>query len=81
MTCTLDGRLHHSLVPGAVAGDPARQDLGALENVLLQELDVLVVDVLDVLDREAADLLAEEEGLLLGRRLALARPLRSPAGT
>jgi hypothetical protein len=55
-----------------VARAPPRcggQDLGALQDVLLQELHVLVVDVLDVLGRETADLLALEEGLLLGGRL------------
>src|SRR5512143_1162191 len=68
----LDRGGHHALVAGTVAGDPARQDLGALQDVLLEQLDVLVVDVLDVLGREAADLAPLEEGLLLAGRLLAA---------
>src|SRR3954451_11314478 len=49
----------------ARAGDPARKDLPALRDELLQRLDVLVVDVLELLHAELAHALAAIEELLL----------------
>src|SRR6185503_7857756 len=60
----LDGVGQHALVARGSTGDPARQDLGVLQDVLLEELDVLVVDVLDAVRAELADLAAAEEHLL-----------------
>src|SRR6185503_2810118 len=60
----LDGVGQHALVARGSTGDPAREDLGVLQDVLLEELDVLVVDVLDAVRAELADLAAAEEHLL-----------------
>src|SRR5690606_25832639 len=46
------------------AGEPRRDDLAGLGDEVLQDVDVLVVDPLDLLDREAAELLALEQGRL-----------------
>src|SRR6185436_8096306 len=61
----LDRLLHHALVTSARAGNAPRQNLGALENVALQHLGVLVVDPIDLVDAELADLATAEEDLLL----------------
>src|SRR5688500_2238496 len=57
----LDGAHQLALVPGAGPGDPARQDLGALGNVVLEGLQVLVVDPLGLLLAELAVLPPPEE--------------------
>jgi len=43
--------------------DPARQDLGALRDELLQQLHVLVIDVVNLVRTELADLAATEKDL------------------
>src|SRR6185295_8147184 len=48
---------------GAGPRDPPRQDLRALGNELLQELDVLVIDVVDLVGAELTDLAPAEENL------------------
>src|SRR5207245_6702703 len=48
----LDGVLQLALVKSAGPGDPARQNLSALGDELLQRLHVLVVDVLQLFDAE-----------------------------
>src|SRR5207244_4115591 len=58
------------------ARDAARQDLGVLEDVLLQQLHILVVDVLDAVRAELADLAAAEEDLLFHHHLTPPAPCR-----
>src|SRR3954447_26860754 len=57
----LDRLLQGALVVGAGARDPPRQDLRALGDELLQELDVLVIDVVDLVGAELTDLAPPEE--------------------
>src|SRR5579872_2868972 len=54
----------------AGSGDPARQNLSALRNELLQRLHILEIDVFDLLDAELADALAAIEELLLAALLS-----------
>src|SRR4029077_14996514 len=49
----------------AGARDPARKNLSALRDELLQRLHILEIDVLDLLDAELADALPAVEKLLL----------------
>src|SRR5690606_29330550 len=57
----LDGGRQLALVPGLGAGDPARDDLAGLGQVLAQGVEILVVDLLDTLGGELAELAAAEE--------------------
>src|SRR3954452_9085239 len=61
MAGPLDRLLQGALVVGAGARDPPRQDLRALGDELLQELDVLVIDVVDLVGAELTDLPPPEE--------------------
>jgi hypothetical protein len=54
---TLNRRGQHALVPGTVAGNPARQDFAPLGNVFFQPEHVLVVDVRHLIYTEAANTL------------------------
>src|SRR5262245_66521664 len=63
MACPLDRLLQGALVVGAGARNPPRQDLRALGDELLQELDVLVIDVVDLVGAELTDLAPAEEDL------------------
>src|SRR5471032_2246416 len=58
----LDGVGQNALLLVADRGDAGRNDLAALGNVALQELDVLVVDLRRVIAGEGAGLLPAEEG-------------------
>ena len=57
----LDRLLEQALVLGAGAGDTPGKDLGALEDVGLEQAHVLVVDVRDLVDTELADFAPAEE--------------------
>ena len=46
---------------GAVARDPAGQDLASFSDVALQSPDILVIDVLNLIDTEVADLSSPAE--------------------
>src|SRR5690348_12915462 len=68
----LDRGRQLALVLRLGAGDPARDDLAGLGQVLAQGVEILVVDLLDALGGELAELAAAEElghvGVLLGGR-------------
>jgi hypothetical protein len=53
-----------ALVPGAAAGDTARNDLAALGDEAAQTPDVLVVDEVDLVCAELADFSAPEAAAL-----------------
>src|ERR1700709_750883 len=63
VACPLDRLLQGALMVGAGPRDPPRQDLGALRDELLEELDVLVIDVIDLVGAELTDLAPAEEDL------------------
>src|SRR5262249_23040513 len=74
----LDRRLELALVQRAGARDAPRQDLAALGDEALQQLDVLPVDVLELLRAELADLAPADEEFLARPALAVP-PLRVAA--
>ena len=51
----LDGLGQHTLMLGAVAGDPTRQDLAAFRDILTELGSVLVVDGFSLVHTEAAN--------------------------
>src|SRR5713101_7414034 len=61
LTRALDGRLQFSLMHGARAGNPARQNLAALGNERPDDLHVFVIDVVDLVRAELADFAASEQ--------------------
>src|SRR3954470_20819403 len=61
MARPLDGLLQGALVVGTGTRNPPRQDLRALGNELLEQLDVFVVDVVDLVGAELTDLPPPEE--------------------
>src|SRR5215471_6305557 len=75
----LDRGLELALVERAGPRDPARQDLAALRDEGLQQLDVLPVHVLELLRAELADLAAPDEELLARGRLSVAVARGAPA--
>src|SRR5215510_14771583 len=85
-----DGAGEFALLLRRHGRDPARNDLAALGDVMLQQLDVLVVDLGGVGAGERTDLAAAEErptgrqlrkahGLLLRRRLGFVALVAAPA--
>src|ERR1700694_817008 len=52
----LEGSRERTLVAGAGACNPSRQDLAAVAHKAAEARDLLVIDVVDLLDAEAADL-------------------------
>src|SRR6266511_4396122 len=68
----LDRRRHLALMGGAVAADPARDDLAAVGDEVLQRLRILVVDGHVLVGAEAAHLAAREATLARGLTLLVA---------
>src|SRR5258706_16133070 len=75
-TRPVDRRVQLPLVVRLGSRQPRRNDLAVFGNEVAQRVDILVVDLLDALGREAAELLALEQRILLigpaRRALALA---------
>src|SRR5437016_4781245 len=75
----LDGERERALVPGAVAGDAARDDLAALGEEVPECPGVLVVDQHRLVGAEAADLSPPHAATAEATALALPPPLAALA--
>ena len=68
-------------MPGAIARDPAGQDLTSFSNVSFQAPDVLVIDVLDLVDTEMTDFSSPAESSLHCYRPVYCQIRRAPCFT
>jgi hypothetical protein len=65
MSGPLDRLLNDALMLGASARYASRQDLGTLDQILLEKSNVLVVDSIDLVGTHATDLSPSKEELFL----------------